>query len=171
MEPKTGFKLTTVCLLILFVLVLVMGYFLCIFYIDKNDLNIKLESLSYKITNLENSSNILQKEIARINSGNKQSTTENNVSKLEGSYTNSDEPESFTYTFSGNTVVYTSLHRQEGTYTIVDDTVKITYTKAFGPEGEPLDEIPDGETEELKIVDENTLTLTKGEYTAKFTKN
>lgn len=171
MEENQKIKFSTIFLLVAFLIIIVLTYFLYILYLDRNDLNNELESVSYKITNLENSSNKLQQEIIRINSIITESSTENNVSYLEGSYTNSDEPESFTYTFSGNTVVYTSLHRQEGTYTIVGDTVKITYTKAFGPEGEPLDEIPDGETEELKIVDENTLTLTKGNYTAKFTKN
>ena len=40
-----------------------------------------------------------------------------------------------------------------------NNKIKITYKEAFGPDGEKLKELPAIESEELIIIDENTLEL------------
>lgn len=84
------------------------------------------------------------------------------ITSLNGEYQNNEEYEAFTYSFSGNTVKAGSLYTTYGTYQIVNNKVKITYTKAEDPDGNDMREFPNGQTDELTILDENTLVGNNG---------
>ena len=91
---------------------------------------------------------------------NNQSKEESSTSKikmLDGEYIDNQELEAYIYKFSGNNVTAGSLATYYGTYEINDNKVKINYTKAEDPEGNKMDDFPDGQTVELTISDENTL--------------
>lgn len=86
-----------------------------------------------------------------------ETTTENEV-KIEGTYysVGNDNSEGLVYTFEGNTVTFNAIYITKGTYDIVGNKIKITYSEAY-EDGKAI-EFPNGQYEELTIVDENTLT-------------
>lgn len=81
---------------------------------------------------------------------------------IDGTYVSesSYETESLTYVFDGDTVYFGGLAEQEGNYEIQGDKILINYTKAYDPEGKELDTFPYGESEEVAIIDDNTLEST-----------
>ncbi len=84
--------------------------------------------------------------------------------KLEGIFENLTNPEVQTYAFEGNSVTYQSLATVKGTYEIIGDKIQINYTESYTPEGTKSDSFPNGQKEELTIIDENTITHSTGKY-------
>ena len=87
------------------------------------------------------------------------SIEEKMVYHIDGTYVSesSYETESLTYVFDGDKVYFGGLAEQEGTYKIVDDKIIIQYETAYDPEGNEVEDFPYGESEEVAIIDDNTI--------------
>lgn len=194
MEEKkvTKISLSTFFLILAIIIIILMGIFIYKLYNEKTIETEKSTELQKQVNNLNGTVSDLQEKIDSIseitanttknnnsnstnvaesqNSNNKTSSTNTSteITTLNGEYHCNEEYESFTYSFSGNTVKFSALHTTYGTYKIVDNKVKITYTKAEDPDGNDMKEFPDGQTDELTILDENTLINNNG---TKYIKN
>lgn len=168
MEEKNVIKisLSTFFIIIAMITICVMGFFIYKLNNEKTTATEQISSLNNQINNMKNTVNTLQENINTISTVNNpnsiinENNTNNNTQKtyeLNGEYQDNTGYEIFTYSFSGNTVTASSLYTSYGTYQIVNNTVKITYTKAKDPEGNEIKEFPNGQTDELTILDENTL--------------
>lgn len=107
-------------------------------------------------TNTQNVDNETNKEIY---GGDKNEVFEYHI---DGTYVSesSYETESLTYVFDGNRVYFGGLAEQEGSYTIEGDKIVINYDVAYDPEGNEVEDFPYGETEEVAIIDDDTLEST-----------
>lgn len=107
-------------------------------------------------TNTQNVDNETNKEIY---GGDKNEVSEYHI---DGTYVSesSYETESLTYVFDGNRVYFGGLAEQEGSYTIEGDKIVINYDVAYDPEGNEVEDFPYGETEEVAIIDDDTLEST-----------
>ena len=170
-EKNSRSKLLTI-LLILAIIIIIMGIFMYKIYNEKVEETEKSVKLQEQIDSLNTAVNSLQEKIdsiskitsgeKSINSQDKKESVSSKVNVLDGRYENDEELEAYIYEFSGNNVSAGALGTSYGTYKINDNKVKITYTKAEDPEGNEIDEFPDGQTVELIILDENTLIDNNG---------
>lgn len=150
MEEKKEIKVslaTVICIVIIIVLAIALGVVYYLGFVKDNNSNNMLANGEAT----EKNSISVNEEIPETNNNVKQ--------KVEGEYCSvgNDNSEGVIYKFEGNTVKFIALYTTEGTYEIVDNKIKITYTKAYEL-GEEIDTFPNGQYEELTIVDENTLT-------------
>lgn len=169
MEEKKNLKISLSTILFIFAVIIIIIMAVCFFkvYNDKKVSDDKVSQLNSELSNLNQKVNVLeqknekmvieeQKKIAE----NTKVEVANNVEKkasfsIEGKYVNKDELEISQYTFENSIVTFEQLYKYEGTYEINDSKIKITYTKAFDPEGNPMNVTEPNE--ELTIVDNNTL--------------
>lgn len=173
MKEKNGrVKLLTILLILAIIAIIVMGIFMYKIYNEKIEETEKSTQLQEQIDSLNKTSNSLQEKIdsiSKITSGekstnnqDKEGSVSSKINVLDGRYENDEELEAYIYEFSGNNVSAGALGTSYGTYKINDNKVKITYTKAEDPEGNEIDEFPDGQTVELTILNENTLVDDNG---------
>lgn len=160
MEEKNVIKisLSTFFLIIAIIAICVMGYFIYQLNNEKTTATEQISNLNNQINDMKNTTNT--SDILVVNSNNTNTNTK--ITTLNGEYQYNEGYEAFTYSFSGNTVKASSLSTTYGTYQIVNNTVKITYTKAEDPDGNDMSEFPNGQTDELTILDENTLVDNNG---------
>ena len=154
MENKKG-SLSTVFLIIAIILIVVMGALL---YMQKTESDKQIAELENNASQMQETINNLQGKIDSVSNIGNADTSNNNTIKIEGEYhfVGNDNSEGLTYTFEENTVTFNAIYITKGTYDIVDNKIKITYSEAY-EDGKPI-EFPNGNYEELTIVDENTLT-------------
>ena len=166
-EKNSKVNLLKILLILAIIAIIVMGIFMYKIYNEKVVEAEKSAKLQEQVDNLRDTANSLQEKIDNISKittsdklTNNQSKEESSTSKikmLDGEYIDNQELEAYIYKFSGNNVTAGSLATYYGTYEINDNKVKINYTKAEDPEGNKMDDFPDGQTVELTISDENTL--------------
>ena len=171
-EKNSRVKLLTILLVLAVIAIIVMVIFIYKIYNEKVEETKKSTQLQELIDILNKTANNLQEKIDSIskitsdekstNSQDKEESVTSKVNVLDGRYENDEELEAYIYEFSGNNVSAGALGTSYGTYKINDNKVKITYTKADDPEGNEIDEFPDGQTVELTILDENTLIDNNG---------
>ena len=171
-DKNSRVKLLTILLILTIILIIVMGISMYKIYNEKVEETEKSVKLQEQIDSLNDTASSLQEKIDSIsnittgeNSTNNQDKEGNSSSKinvLNGQYVNNQELEAYIYEFSENNVSAGALGTSYGTYEINDNKVKITYTKAEDPEGNEIDEFPDGQTVQLTILDENTLIDNNG---------
>lgn len=170
MEEKKVISLSTLFIIIAVMVIIIMGYLIYKTASEKEKIEEKIENLNIQVSKLENTIYNLQgktdsNEFTNNNTIENKETNFNNSStiKIDGTYklVDRDDLETISYTFSENSVIYESLDSAKGIYKIVGDKIQIIYNVAYGPEGEALDTFPNGQEEELNIIDENTLTSQK----------
>lgn len=195
MEEKKSIQIsvTGLFLVVAIIVIIIMGFFMYKIVGEKNNAEQKVESLNGEVSTLESSMDNLQDKIDSIantissttnvntanqnitttsnnqttTSSNNQTTASTNTVKIEGTYENREDPEIISYTFSGNKVTYEAMDMAKGTYEIEGDKIKITYQESYDPEGNKMNTYPNGQKEELTIVNENTLT---NQYGGKYVK-
>lgn len=162
MEVKI--KVLKVFLFITIVIILIMGVTIFMTSSNKSSYMEETEVLKAEIEKLKTEKSVLEAKITAIsnivNESNEVQETEKNI-KIEGIFEvqGQKNTEGQTYTFKGNEVEYNSLETVKGIFEVKNNKIKITYKEAFGPDGEKLKELPAIESEELIIIDENTLEL------------
>ena len=173
-KKVTKISLSTFLLLLAIMIIIVLSIFIYNLYTEKTIEAKKSSELQEQIDNLNLTLNYLQVKLNSISKDTtntdktqviENSNSTNNLSiitTLDGKYEYNGELESLTFVFSKNNVKFASLSTSYGTYQIVNNKVKITYTKAEDPEGNDVKEFPDGQTDELTILDENTLVNSNG---------
>ena len=175
MEEKKQIKVSlgTVFIVIAIILIVVMG---ALFYMQKTDADKQIAELENNASKLQEKIDDLQGKIDNVSNIGNTDTSNNNTIKIEGEYhlVGNDNSEGVIYKFEGNTVKFITLYTTEGTFEVIENKIKITYIKAYEL-GEELDTLPNGQYDELTIVDENTLTsqrvrdgvVYKGKYVKK----
>lgn len=171
-EKDSNTNLVIILLILAIIIIIVMGIFLYKIYNEKLEETEKSVKLQEQIDNLNYTATSLQEKIDSISkittsekSNDGESTEERTSSEiniLDGKYVDNQELEAYIYEFSGNNVSAGALATYYGTYKINGNKVKITYTKAEDPEGNKMDDFPDGQTVELTILDENILVDKNG---------
>ncbi len=171
-NKSTAINILIFLLILTIIAIMVMGMFICKLCNEKKLEEEKTTKLQAQVDSLNDTASNLQDKIDSISkimtedkstdNKDEQQNTSVKINSLDGKYINNDELEAYIYNFSGNNVTAGALATYYGTYKINDDKVIITYTKAEDPEGKEMDEFPDGQTEELTILDENTLVSNNG---------
>lgn len=141
-NKSTAINILIFLLILTIIAIMVMGMFICKLCNEKKLEEEKTTKLQAQVDSLNDTASNLQDKIDSIS----KITTE------DKSTDNKDEQQ--------NTSV--KINSLDGKYINNDDKVIITYTKAEDPEGKEMDEFPDGQTEELTILDENTLVSNNG---------
>lgn len=171
-------KLLKLLALVLFFVALFAGFYAYAVYQENVavkaqsvELTKKVEELEKEVENyktkLNTISDILNTALDTDGEEVKPEEDKKEITELKGKYQfNEEGSEVLTYTFEGKEVTYSANHTQKGTYVIEGDKVKITYTEGTDPEGNALtvDKLPDGETDELTIIDEATLKMNEAEF-------
>jgi len=106
-----------------------------------------------------NTQNVDNETSQEVYGGSKKEVSEYHI---DGTYVSesSYETESLTYVFDGDRVYFGGLSEQEGSYTIEGDKIIIRYDVAYDPEGNEVEDFPYGESEEVAIIDDDTLEST-----------
>jgi len=162
-------KLLKLLALLLFFVALFAGFYAYATYQENVAVKAQAEELTQKIEALEKEVESYKTKINTISDilntaldTDVVEEGEEEITELAGTYQYEEEgSEVLSYTFEGFDVTYSANHTQVGTYVIEGDKVKITYTEGKDPEGNPLtvDKLPDGETDEFTIIDEETLEM------------
>ena len=183
MEEKNPAKisLSTFFLILAIIAIIVMGIFIYKLNNDKASEIQKSTELQAQVNNLNRTVSDLQGKINNNTSTLSKDTLSDNTQKnnnksfnIQGTYSVDDINDEYNhgcdYIFSGNKVTLQTLDTEEGTFQVVGNKILITFNKFFDPEGNEIES--DAENEELKILDENTLTHTDSStgYVTKYIK-
>ncbi len=183
MEEKESTKvsLSTFLLVLAVLAIIMMGLFIYKLNVEKtaeikkstelqtqvNNLNTTINTLNGTINDLQGKINSISNTINSPNSATSSPKTTIDTTKtynIVGTYSLDDVNHEFThgidYIFSKDKVTYEMLDRKEGIFKIIGNKITITYTKFYEPEGTEIENSNATETDELTIVDENTLTQT-----------
>ena len=157
-------KLLKVLAIILFFIALFAGFYAYAVYQE----NIKIEEntvgLNEKIAKLENEIEGYKTKLNTIsdilNTNLDDDFEEKEITGIEGAFLYEENgTESLMYTFEKDNVTFSANHTMKGTYVVENNKIKITYTEAKDPEGKEMEIADEEKTEELTIIDENTLEM------------
>ena len=161
MEVKI--KVLKVFLFITIVIILIMGVSLFLTTSNKSSIKEETEVLKAEIEKLKTEKSKLEAKITAISNIVNDTTIESEKNiKIEGTYQlkeNEKSEDVIIYTFKDGNVEYKSKEIYKGTFEIKGDKIRIIYKEVYNVDGERVKSMPKIETEELTIINENTLEL------------
>lgn len=169
MGKKEGIKinLTTLLFILTLILLIIISCFCFKFYNEKVNASNEIKNLNEQVESLQKNVNNIAQTINSDNSTENitQEKTSANIQTIEGTFVpNGDfytDAGGYIFDKDGN-VEYYGNFSQYGSYTISNNTIKMIFTEEIEPQNYKKVKMENTRTENLKIVDNNTLMTLNG---------